>query len=187
MRGLVFDCTETGYVPYGPSYNGKLLSVQCLSVSHLQADSAHRVCTVAGAEPGATLVTGEQYVTTVYDDISFSHTSLDIGVIVLFWLGFIVANCLALEKIQWLNGGFILRIFKAGRAPKMNDDETEAEAARKATEAADNMKFTDMVCDSSLYSLNITQFRMQEYSFGTTFATQYPCKIVVTVIRPGSY
>lgn len=61
------------------------------------------------------------------------------------WLFYIVVNALAVEKLQWLHGGFIKRVFKAGRAPVMNDDETEAENIRKAREASDNMQPMEMV------------------------------------------
>jgi hypothetical protein len=56
-----------------------------------------------------------------------------------------------MEKLQWLHGGFIQRIFKAGKAPKMNDDATEAESARKAAAASENMKAMDMVCQSHFF------------------------------------
>jgi hypothetical protein len=152
MRGLVFDCSTTGYVPFGASYTGmsliNLLHSYFLALPsiYFEVDPLHRVCALPGAIAGSTIVPAESYIGAVYVNVfNFSHTALDIGVVVIFWLGLIAANALAMEWIQWLQGGFILRIFKAGRAPKVNDDATEAETVRKANEAANNMKFTDTV------------------------------------------
>lgn len=71
--------------------------------------------------------------------------AIDIIAVLLFWIFFTVVNALAVEKIEWTHGGFMRRLYKRGKAPKQNDDAAEAEIARKAALATENMQPIELV------------------------------------------
>ncbi len=123
-------------------------------------DPAYRVCALPGARPGETTVKGEVYLKTTYD-FDVDEMSLDIVVVLLFWLFFTVINFYLVETANWAagmsfllliifcankkKGGFMMKVFKKGKAPKRNL-ELELENARLAAKAADEMPKIEMVC-----------------------------------------
>ncbi|KAK9760734.1 hypothetical protein K7432_014928 [Basidiobolus ranarum] len=122
MRGLKFPCVPPlGLAPSGPGYD----------------DAAHQVCVLAGAKPGELFVTGEAYLEAAYGYIS-SQMSVDIIAVLLFWLFFVACNMLAMEKINWVTGGFVKKVYKAGKAP-IHSDEEELKRVQEAQQAYDNM------------------------------------------------
>lgn len=122
MRGLTFPCEgQAGLVPYGPSYT----------------DPTHQACAIVGAEQGQLFVTGDQYLEAAYG-YKTSQMSIDIIAVFLFWLFFIVLNMIAMEKITWVTGGFVKKVYKRGKAPKHTDEE-ELIRLRNAQEAYDQM------------------------------------------------
>jgi ABC-type multidrug transport system ATPase subunit len=123
MKGLVFQCAADSHVPIGPNYT----------------DPAYRVCNLPGARPGDTSVRAEVYLKEVYQ-FDVDQLPIDIIAVLLFWIFFTIINAIAVEKLEWTHGGFMRRLFKAGKAPKQNDDDAEMEVARKAAEATENMQ-----------------------------------------------
>ncbi|KAK9760197.1 ATP-binding cassette transporter snq2 [Basidiobolus ranarum] len=122
MRGLKFPCVPPlGLAPSGPGYD----------------DTAHQVCVLAGAKPGELFVTGEAYLEAAYGYLT-SQMSVDIIAVLLFWLFFVACNMLAMEKINWVTGGFVKKVYKAGKAP-IHSDEEELKRVQEAQEAYDNM------------------------------------------------
>ncbi|OZJ03620.1 hypothetical protein BZG36_03735 [Bifiguratus adelaidae] len=122
MRGLTFPCEgPAGLVPYGPTYTS----------------AANQACTIVGAKVGQLYVTGDEYLAAAYGYIT-SQMSVDVITVFLFWLLFIVLNMIAMEKITWVTGGFVKKIYKKGKAPKHTDEE-ELIRLRDAQEAYDNM------------------------------------------------
>ncbi|ORX75152.1 ABC transporter G family protein [Basidiobolus meristosporus CBS 931.73] len=122
MRGLQFPCiAPVGLAPSGPSYN----------------DPAHQVCVLAGAKPGQLSVTGGDYLYATYG-YKTSQLAIDIIAVLLFWLFFVGCNMLAMEKIHWVTGGFVKKVFKRGKAPSHSDEE-ELKRVREAQEAYDSM------------------------------------------------
>jgi ATP-binding cassette subfamily G (WHITE) protein 2 (SNQ2) len=145
MKGLEFDCSTDGHIPYGPLYTGNLLVyVVPILVSYISLDAAFKVCNLPGAQPGLTAVRGEDYLSAEFD-FNSDHTAIDAIVVLALWLFYIIVNALAVEKLEWLHGGFIKRVFKRGRAPITNDDATEVENVRKAMEATSNMQPMEVV------------------------------------------
>ncbi|KAK9762438.1 hypothetical protein K7432_011818, partial [Basidiobolus ranarum] len=121
MRGLKFPCVGPGLAPSGPGYT----------------DAAHQVCVLAGAKPGELFVTGDAYLESAYGYLT-SQMSLDIIAVLLFWLFFVACNMLAMEKINWVTGGFVKKVYKAGKAPGHSDEE-ELQRVQEAQAAYDNM------------------------------------------------
>lgn len=66
-------------------------------------DPAYRVCALAGAQPGQTVMSGEQYIELVYN-IKVSQKALDIIVPILFWLLFTVINYYLVETKDRVSG-----------------------------------------------------------------------------------
>lgn len=164
MKGLVFKCDVDSHVPAGPTY----------------LDPAFRVCSLPGAVPGQTEVPAEVYLKSVYD-FDVDDLTLDIFVVLLFWLLFTVVNAIAVEKIEWTHGGFMRRLYKRGKAPKQNDDAVELEIARKAALATENMQPIELVYLFYLkhfipFFVLTIENRKQEFSCGMSFATLCQCK-----------
>jgi ABC-type multidrug transport system ATPase subunit/ABC-type multidrug transport system permease subunit len=105
MKGLIFPCKGDGAVPFGPGYT----------------DDTYRACTIAGHHPGEALeVRGEDYLKSYYN-YDTSQMSIDIVAVFLFWLLYIVLNCIAMELYDLQAGGYTRQVFKRGKAPKQND------------------------------------------------------------------
>ena len=76
---------------------------------------------LAGHRDGAPLqVRGEDYLISYYD-YDTSQMSLDIIVVLLFWLFYICLNCAAMELYDLEGGGYTRQVYKRGKAPKQND------------------------------------------------------------------
>ncbi|CAO3689827.1 unnamed protein product [Umbelopsis vinacea] len=136
MRGLTFPCQPpSGLVPAGPTYT----------------DPAHQACTIVGAAPGQLFVTGDQYLEAAYG-YKTSQMSIDIIAVFLFWLLFIVLNMIAMEKITWVTGGYVKKVYKKGKAPKHTDEE-ELIRLRDAQEAYDKMG-EDFAAEAGVFTWN---------------------------------
>jgi hypothetical protein len=81
--------------------NSILSKVICINVRYV--DPAFRVCALPGSQPGATELKGETYLKNVYD-FNVSERSLDIVVVLLFWIFFTVINYWLVEKIDRVTG-----------------------------------------------------------------------------------
>lgn len=84
-----------------------IISKNSLSFINFISDSSYRVCALPGATPGATFLSGEEYIDRVYN-IKVSEKALNIIVVILFWLLFTVINYFLVEKIDRVSGTFIL-------------------------------------------------------------------------------
>ncbi|PRP87448.1 hypothetical protein PROFUN_00659 [Planoprotostelium fungivorum] len=104
MNGLTFDCSTSGHVPNGPEYT----------------NPAYRVCALAGAIPGQVTTTGETYVNTALG-FNTGQMSINIAAVCFLWILFVAVNCLAVEYLNWSSGGFTKKVFKGGKAPKVNE------------------------------------------------------------------
>eukprot|EP01132_Coremiostelium_polycephalum_P003857 gene3857-4808_t len=127
FKGQVYDCSESA-IPAGPNYMNETFT-------------PYRVCPVEGAIAGESFITGERYLDT---NLNFktSDRSLNVVVCYLFWLLFIVINMAAMEYFDWTSGGYTHKVYKKGKAPKMNDVEQEKQLNRIVQEATSNMKDT---------------------------------------------
>jgi len=136
MRGLVFDCSTSGYYPFGPEYT----------------DPLYRVCALPGSVPGETTTLGTTYVETALE-FNTGQMSIDIAAVAFLWIFFVLLNMFALEYLTWGAGGFTRKVYKGGNAPKENeitiDDQqdttqSEAELSRVMTMKGTNFLWKDI-------------------------------------------
>ncbi|EGC32790.1 hypothetical protein DICPUDRAFT_155216 [Dictyostelium purpureum] len=126
FKGMNFDCSQMS-IPYS-TVNG----------STTYSDAAYRACPTAAALPGEMSFSGESYI-----DYSLSvkaSLSLNVIVVYLFWLLSVFLNCVAMEYIDWTGGNFTCKVYKKGKAPKLNDAEEEKKQILMVENATNNMK-----------------------------------------------
>ncbi|KAJ3165711.1 hypothetical protein HDU88_003904 [Geranomyces variabilis] len=128
FRGLkAFPCTNTQAVPFGGAYE--------------TIDPAYRTCTTKGQVGTELAFEGSAYIQETYG----YHTSDQwwcIAAIAGFFIVLIGLNCIAMEKIDLVEGGYTKQVYLKGKAPKKNDaGELAAPVAANAdANAADDAK-----------------------------------------------
>ncbi|KAG0647786.1 abc multidrug transporter atrF [Hyphodiscus hymeniophilus] len=113
FKGAVIPCVGINLVPNGPGY----------------ADSTFQACTgVGGALPGATSVTGEQYLRS----LSYSSSNIwrNFGIVWVFWLLFVVLTIYSTNNWEAFGGksGFLLiprEKMKQNQHILKNDEESQ--------------------------------------------------------------
>ncbi|KAN0023395.1 hypothetical protein ACTFIU_011565 [Dictyostelium citrinum] len=129
FKGVEFSCFDSA-IPY--DYTNS---------TQMYLDSTHRICPVPGSVEGSLFVKGEDYLSNALQ-INNDHRSLNVVVIFLFWLFYIALNIFAVEYFDWTSGGYTHKVYKQGKAPKLNDVEEEKNLNKIVKEATDNMKET---------------------------------------------
>ncbi|EFA79509.1 ABC transporter G family protein [Heterostelium album PN500] len=125
FKDMTFDCSEAA-IPYGPAY---------------QNMNDYRICPTSYSTQGDLKIYGTDY---LYEELRFkiSQRALNVIVIYLWWLVFIAMNMIALEVFDWTSGGYTQKVYKPGKAPKMNDAEDEKIQNKIVAEATGKMKET---------------------------------------------
>ncbi|KAH6658427.1 putative ABC multidrug transporter [Truncatella angustata] len=80
ISGLVMECVEPQYVPYGASYD----------------NSTYRSCTLAGSTTGSSTVYGESYLQSQYGDPT-QHVWRNAGIVIAFWVFFATMSAIGFE------------------------------------------------------------------------------------------
>ena len=109
--GRQFPCVS--FVPSGPSYT----------------DVASQICSVVGAEPGQTSVSGRAYINQFYQYFH-GHLWRNFGILIGFFVFFCTTYLFATEYIPAKKSKGEILVFRSGHAPK------EIQAPRKADEEA---------------------------------------------------
>ncbi|TDZ22045.1 ZEB2-regulated ABC transporter 1 [Colletotrichum orbiculare MAFF 240422] len=120
LVGRNFGCAK--FVPSGPGYASL---------------SAERVCDVAGAAPGADLVSGEDYLRVVYGFHS-SHRWRNFGIVVALTLVFMVLYLVAVERVSSERSRGEVLVFTRQalkRVKKKNSGDVESPGARESRPA----------------------------------------------------
>ncbi|PRP87719.1 hypothetical protein PROFUN_02419 [Planoprotostelium fungivorum] len=126
MRNISFDCSGPGQsIPSGEGYT----------------DAAYKTCIMAGAAPGSSFVAGRDHLQKAYE-IDVDHQQLNIVIIFLFWITFTVLNMIAMEYLDFTGGGYSHKVYKRGKAPAENTQDTEKEQQRLVQQATDSMSRT---------------------------------------------
>lgn len=81
------------------------------------AQVQYQSCTIQGSKPGMTTVNGADYIMTAYS-YTRAHLWRNIGIIIGFWLFFIVLTAIGMEFQEPNAGGGSVTVFKRGEAPK---------------------------------------------------------------------
>ncbi|KAI9813011.1 MAG: hypothetical protein M1826_002568 [Phylliscum demangeonii] len=97
---LQIRCVPPSLVPYG----GNVLA-------------GHQACTLPGSSQGATVVDGASYIKSAYN-YSRSHLWRNLGIVIAFWLFFIVLTVIGVERQTPNRGGGAVTVFKRGQVPK---------------------------------------------------------------------
>ncbi|CAO3589784.1 unnamed protein product [Absidia cylindrospora] len=105
MTGMKFSCEGAGSVPYGPTYT----------------DQAYKTCLLAGAQPGADFVLGDDYLHYAYGYETWQRW-IDFVAVLLFFFFFTIITAFAMEYIELNKEGSVTKVFKRGCAPKEVDD-----------------------------------------------------------------
>ncbi|QRV75743.1 ABC-2 type transporter [Ceratobasidium sp. AG-Ba] len=115
FHGLRGECSH--FVPSGPGYENVGL--------------ANQVCTTLGAVPGQSFVDGDVFVEKSY---GYSYGNLwrnlsPSGIVIAFWIGFMVWFLVATERSSHGSGGATQLVFKQNaKIPSLDDRETSKDA-----------------------------------------------------------
>lgn len=107
-------------IPIGPVYN----------------DSRYKTCLLPGSSTGNLQVWGDNYVHAAYG-LDTSNIWIHGVATVAIWLFIVTVNTLGREFYSPSKGGFIRKVYKGGKAPKVNtakDEENQIKLVRKAQE-----------------------------------------------------
>eukprot|EP01117_Protostelium_nocturnum_P006317 TRINITY_DN227_c0_g2_i2.p1 TRINITY_DN227_c0_g2~~TRINITY_DN227_c0_g2_i2.p1 ORF type:complete len:1432 (-),score=505.14 TRINITY_DN227_c0_g2_i2:66-4361(-) len=127
MRNLTFQCEGPGgVIPYGPG---------------VYDNPTYQICALAGARPGELTVAGRAYLATAYE-FNVDQQALDGIVVFLFWILFTIINMIAMEYLEFTGGGYTHHVYKRGKAPAKNTQESEKEMQRIVKEATESMGST---------------------------------------------
>lgn len=114
---LEIECVAPMLVPQGPN-----------------ASSQYQSCTIQGSKPGSTTVNGADYI-----EVAFSYTRdhlwRNVGIIIGFWIFFVVLTAVGMEFQKPNAGGGAVTVFKRGEAPKSVE-----KALERGNDAADEEK-----------------------------------------------
>eukprot|EP01133_Synstelium_polycarpum_P015912 gene15912-18915_t len=125
FKGQMFECNESA-IPYGPAYVNQ---------------TAHRICPIPGAVQGNLELDGKTYLDAALS-FKIDDRWYNIIIVYLWWLLSIVLNMIAMEKFDWTSGGYTHKVYKRGKAPKINDSNEEKNNIAMVAAATSNMKET---------------------------------------------
>ncbi|KYQ91227.1 ABC transporter G family protein [Tieghemostelium lacteum] len=117
-----FSCQQSA-IPYGPGYT----------------DDMHRVCPIPGSVEGVLFVSGPAYIETEFQ-MDVSDRTMNVFLVYVLWLFYIGLNIIAVEYLDWTGGGYTHKVYKKGKAPKINDVEEEKNINKTVQEATSKMK-----------------------------------------------
>jgi len=94
LEGILFQCVPRQLAPFGPGYAGGPAG-----------------CAITGAEPGTTFVTGTAYLESALG-FSTSHIWRNFGIVVAWWIAYVVLGCIAIENVPAAGSGKGVTLFK---------------------------------------------------------------------------
>lgn len=115
---LDIQCQPPFLVPQGP-----------------KATPQYQSCTTQGSRPGETVVRGADYIKTAFT-YERAHLWRNFGVILAFWIFFVILTMIGMELQKPNAGGGAITIFKRGRAPKSVEKALEKGAIPEDEEQA---------------------------------------------------
>lgn len=173
FKGQIIPCVATNLVPNGPGYT----------------DSTHQACTgVGGALPGATSVTGEQYLS------SLSYSSGDIwrnfGIIWAFWVLFVALTIVATSnwKAQGGKSGYLLiprEKAKKSMHSLVNDEESQAVKKRAALNSSSSSSDETKVDDQLVRNTSVFTWKNLTYTVKTPSGDRVLLDNVQGWVKPG--
>ncbi|KAJ6023722.1 hypothetical protein N7540_004519 [Penicillium herquei] len=116
--GREFKCVEPDYIPYGEGYPSSA--------------SPYRGCSVLGSKNG--IISGEDYIREQYD-YSFHHIWRSFGILIGFWIFFIVTTSLGFELRNSQSGSSVL-LYKRGSEKRNKGDGEKSTASKQQVDAS---------------------------------------------------
>jgi ABC-type multidrug transport system ATPase subunit/ABC-type multidrug transport system permease subunit len=117
FAGLQLVCVSPNLVPQGPGTSPQFQS-----------------CTLAGSQPGQTVVDGAAYIEAAFQ-YTRAHLWRNFGILWVFFIFFVFMTALGMELMKPNAGGGAITIFKRGQVPKAV--ETSIETGGRGLEKAD--------------------------------------------------
>ena len=127
MHGQIYPCEGPGStIPYGPGYD----------------DWAHKICSMSGGKPGESFVLGDDYLRDFLGIEPNWLWSVNIVMLIVWFLFFTGINMLLIEKYKLGSGGSLTKLYLPGKAPKPRTAEEERlrlERQQQVTEKMDHV------------------------------------------------
>ncbi|CAO3594665.1 unnamed protein product [Absidia cylindrospora] len=158
MTGMKFSCDGAGSVPNGPTYN----------------DQAYQTCLLAGAQPGADFVLGDDYLHYAYGYETWQRW-IDFVAVLLFFFFFTIITALAMEYIELNKEGSVTKVFKRGCAPK---DEDESKLLEQTVTVNDQEM--EAVTDGTTFS-----WHHMDYTVPVKGGTRQLLNNIGGIVKPG--
>lgn len=131
MSGLVLQCVDPQYVPYGSSYN----------------DSTYRSCTLAGSTTGSSMVSGGDYLRAQYGDQT-QHVWRNAGIIVAFWVFFAIVNAIGFELNLHADSGSKILFDRRSRQRELAGARDTEKAVASDLSSASSGNLSDSIISS---------------------------------------
>lgn len=173
VKGQIIPCVAKNLVPNGPGYT----------------DSTYQACTgVGGALPGATSVTGEQYLN------SLSYSSGDIwrnfGILWAFWVLFVALTIIATSnwKAQGGKSGFLLvprEKAKKNMHLLVNDEESQVAKEKAAVNSSSSSTDMTKVDDQLIRNTSVFTWKNLSYTVKTPSGDRVLLDNVQGWVKPG--
>jgi ABC-type multidrug transport system fused ATPase/permease subunit len=110
--GKSLQCVQPDYIPYGSGYPG--------------SESPYRGCSIPGSE--GDMIMGAEYIRAQYS-YSWHHIWRSFGVIVGFWVFFIVLTAMGLELLNSQGGSSVLLYKRGSQKTKSGETPTSVQEA----------------------------------------------------------
>jgi ABC-type multidrug transport system ATPase subunit len=174
FKGQVIPCVANNLVPNGPGY----------------ADSAHQACSgVGGAMPGATSVTGEQYL----GSLSYSTANIwrNFGILWAWWVFYVAITIFATSRWKENGGknGFLLiprEKAKNNAALTPKDEESQPVPAVQKKEVRSSGSSTDTKTEEQLIrNTSVFTWKNLSYSVKTSEGDRVLLNDVQGWVKPG--
>ena len=172
FKGAIIPCVAINLVPNGPGYT----------------DAAYQACTgVGGALPGATSVTGEQYL----GSLSYSSGNIwrNFGILWAFWVLFVALTIISTSnwKAQGSKSGFLLiprEKAKKNMHNMANDEESQVAKEKTAANSSSSSDETK-VDDQLIRNTSVFTWKNLSYTVKTPSGDRVLLDNVQGWVKPG--
>ena len=171
--GLVMDCVPPFIVPFGPD-----------------AEPGHQSCSVRGSQLNNPVVNGGDYIESAYG-YRRSHLWRNMGIIIAFWIFFVVLTAIGQEYQKPNKGGASITVFKRGQAPQHVTDTLRKKRAGADEEAVHTEKTVELTegPQGAKVGKNEAVFTFQDitYTIPTKQGSKTLLNSVSGCIQPGRF
>ena len=175
---LEIQCVPPYIVPQGPS-----------------ATSQYQSCLLRGSQPGSTTVSGADYIQAAFT-YKRDHLWRNFGIIVGFWIFFVMLTMVGMELQKPNAGGGAVTIFKRGQAPKSvswamdkgsipEDEESQLDASEGEKSGKDSMNSNSETVKGVAKNDSIFTFTNVNYTIPYEKGERKLLNDVQGFVRPG--